>query len=99
MVGTAHPTKALAMRKPTGTWMMAGLAVLFLVGLLCLPRQRARRSKLALQPPPGVARLPSVRVAVTPDAVVTAVVGVDGPFRVTPSGSRQVLFQEPRTAK
>lgn len=87
------------MRMPTRTWMMAGLAVLFCVGLLCLPRQRAARSKLALQPPPGVARLPPVRVALTPDAVVTAIVGVDGPFRVTPLGSRQVLFQQERIAK
>ncbi len=86
------------MRKPTGTWIMAGMAVLFVVGLWCLPRQRAR-SKLVLQPPPGVALLPPIRVAVTPDAVTTAVVGVDGPFRVTPIGSQQQLFRQDRMAK
>jgi stage II sporulation protein D len=87
------------MRKPTGTWIMAGLALLFVVGLWCLPRQRVVRSKLALQPPPGVARLPAIRVALTSDAVTTAAVGVDGPFRVTPLGSQQLLFRQDRIAK
>lgn len=87
------------MRKPTGTWIMLGMAILFCVGLFCLPRQRVSRAKLALVPPPGVAKLPAVRVSLTADAVTTAALGVDGPFRVTPVGSSQVLFQQTRIAK
>lgn len=87
------------MRKPTGTWIMTGMVALFLVGLFCLPRLKAKRPKLVLQPPPGVALLPPIRVAVTPDLVTSAVVGVDGPFRVTPLGSQQVLFRQDRMAK
>lgn len=87
------------MRKPTGTWIMAGLALLFFVGLLCLPRQRAVRPKLSLQTPPGVAKLPPIRVSLDPDTVTTTIVGVDGPFRVNPLGSSQTLFRQERIAK
>ena len=87
------------MLRPTVKWLIAGVALLFFVALLVLPGKRGGRAKLALQPPPGVARLPGVRGLLTPEAVTTASLQVDGPFRISPMGSQQVLLRLDRLAK
>ena len=87
------------MLKPPVKWLIAGVVLLFFVGLLVLPGRRGGRAKLALQPPPGVARLPPVRVLLTPEAVATATLQIDGPFRVSPIGSQQTLLRQERLAK
>ncbi len=87
------------MRRPSAKWLLVGMLLLFFVGLVCLPRRPVQRARLALQPPPGVAHLPPIRVSLTPELVTTATVQVDVPFRVTPVGSSQVLFRQARVAK
>ena len=87
------------MLKPTTKWLIAGLALLFFIGLLCLPRQRGGRANLALQPPPGVANLPPIRVLLTNEPLTSISVQVDGPFKVTPAGSQQLLWRQERLAK
>lgn len=87
------------MLKPTTKWLIAGLALLFFVGLLCLPRQRGGRANLALQPPPGVANLPPIRVLLTNEPVTTISIQVDGPFQVTPAGTHQMLWRQDRQAR
>jgi stage II sporulation protein D len=87
------------MLRPTVKWLIAGVVLLFFIGLLVLPGKRGGRAKLALQPPPGVARFPAVRVLLTPDAVTTATVQVDGPFRISPLGSQKVLLRLDRLPK
>lgn len=79
--------------------MIAGLAAICLVGLLWLPRQQKPRAKLSLKTPPGVARLPAIRVSLSSEPVATVTAGVDGPFRVSPLGSQQVLWKQPRQSK
>ncbi len=87
------------MLRPTVKWLIAGVTLVFFIGLLVLPGKRGGRAKLALQPPPGVARLPAVRVLLTPEAVTTATIQVDGPFRISPMGSQQLLLRLDRLAK
>ena len=87
------------MLRPTVKWLIAGVTLLFFIGLLILPGKRGGRARLELKPPPGVARLPAVRVLLTPEAVTSATVQVDGPFRISPMGSQQVLLRLERLSK
>lgn len=87
------------MLRPTVKWLIAGLVLLFVAVLVILPGQRGKRAKLALKPPPGVAQLPDIRVSLTPESVITASIQVDGPFRISPVGSQQVLIRELRFPK
>jgi stage II sporulation protein D len=87
------------MRKPTGTWIISGLAFLFVVALLVFPRARPPRAKLVIETPQGVAKFRPIRVCLNSDPVTTASIQIDGPFQVTPIGGTQVLLNQPRQAK
>lgn len=87
------------MRKPTGTWIIAGLAFSFVVALLLFPRQRGQRARLVIQPPSGVAKFRPIRVSLNTEPVSSISVQIDGPFQVTPIGGTQVLLSQQRQAK
>ncbi|MDB5387850.1 MAG: SpoIID/LytB domain protein [Planctomycetaceae bacterium] len=87
------------MRKPTGTWIIAGLAFSFVIALILFPRQRGQRARLVIQPPQGVAKFRPIRVCLVPEAVTTVSIQIDGPFQVTPVGGTQILLNQPRQAK
>ncbi len=87
------------MLRPTVKWLIAGVTLLFFIGLLIMPGKRGGRARLELKPPPGVARFPAVRVLLTPESVTSATLQVDGPFRVSPMGSQQVLLRLERLPK
>lgn len=87
------------MRTPTGTWLVAGLAVVFILALLVVPRSRGPRARLVIQPPQGVARFRPIRVSLNAEAVTSTRITVDGPFQITPIGSTKVLLKRPRQSQ
>lgn len=87
------------MRRPTGTWIVAGLAVVFVIALILLPRTRSPRAKLLIQPPQGVAQFRPIRVLLTSESVTSTTIQIDGPFQVTPIANSQILLTKPSQPK
>ena len=77
--------------------LLGALAVLLGVGWvgwfgLPLKRPGKAQPRLAIQPPPGVAHLPAVRVALHGSAVAQCRISASQPIRVRLAGTAQVLF-------